>query len=54
MAFYLKFERNGEDLYPQIRKVVEAKSYGRRYRGLADHVRYEMLAPHGIFRHRVQ
>lgn len=23
MAFYLKFERNGEDLYPLIRKVVE-------------------------------
>jgi alpha-galactosidase len=24
MAFYLKFERNGEDLYPHIRKVLEA------------------------------
>jgi len=23
MAFYLKFERNGEDLYPKIRKVLE-------------------------------
>ncbi len=23
MAFYLKFERNGEDLYPHIRKVLE-------------------------------
>ncbi len=23
MAFYLKFERNGESLYPQIRKVIE-------------------------------
>jgi len=23
MAFYLKFERKGEDLYPQIRKVLE-------------------------------
>ncbi len=32
MAFYLRFERNGEDLYPQLRKVAEAKSYGRRYR----------------------
>src|SRR5512133_3933105 len=43
MAFYLKFERNGVDLYPQIRKVAEDKTYGRRYRGLADHVRYEIL-----------
>jgi alpha-galactosidase len=49
MAFYLKFERNGEDLYPQLRKVGEAKSYGRRYRGLADHVRYEVFRRTGYF-----
>jgi alpha-galactosidase len=49
MAFYLKFERNGEDLYPQIRKALEAKSYGRRYRELADHVRYEVLCRTGYF-----
>src|SRR5687767_11309193 len=49
MAFYLKFERNGEDLYTQIRKVLEAKSYGRRHRNLADHVRYEVFRRTGYF-----
>ena len=49
MAFYLKFERNGEDLYPQIRQVLEAKSYGRRHRKLADHVRYEVFRRTGYF-----
>jgi alpha-galactosidase len=49
MAFYLRFERNGEDLYPQLRKVAEAKSYGRRYRDLADHVRYEVFRRTGYF-----
>jgi alpha-galactosidase len=49
MAFYLRFERNGEDLYPELRKAMEAKSYGRRYRGLADHVRYEALQRTGYF-----
>ena len=49
MAFYLKFEHNGEDLYPKIRKVFEAKSYGRRYRELADHVRYEVFNRTGYF-----
>lgn len=49
MAFYLKFERNGEDLYPRIREVAEKESYGRRYRGLADKVRYEILRRTGYF-----
>ena len=49
MAFYLRFERNGEDLYPRIRQTMEAKSYGRRYRELADHVRYEALRRMGYF-----
>jgi alpha-galactosidase len=49
MAFYLRFEHDGEDLYPQIRKVMETKSYGRRYRELADHVRYEVLRRTGYF-----
>jgi alpha-galactosidase len=49
MAFYLKFELNGENLYPQIRQALEANSYGRRYRGLADHVRYEVLRRTGYF-----
>jgi len=49
MAFYLRFERDGEDLYPRIRQALEAKSYGRRYRGLADHVRYEVFRRTGYF-----
>jgi len=49
MAFYLKFERNGEDLYPKIRRVAEAKSYARGYRNLANHVRYEVLRRTGYF-----
>jgi alpha-galactosidase len=49
MAFYLKFERNGEDLYPKIRQVLEAKSYARGYRNLANHVRYEVFRRTGYF-----
>lgn len=42
--FYLRFERNGEDLYPRIRQVVED---GR----VPDHnrVRYEVLTKLGYF-----
>ena len=49
MAFYLKFERNGENLYPKIRESLKAKSYGRRYRELSDHVRYEVFRRTGYF-----
>jgi alpha-galactosidase len=49
MAFYLRFEHHGEDLYPRLRKAMEAKSYGRRYRNLADHVRYEVFRRTGYF-----
>lgn len=44
MAFYLTFERNGEDLYPQIRKVVEEGRVPDWNR-----VRYEMLTRLGYF-----
>ncbi|MFN8424791.1 MAG: alpha-glucosidase/alpha-galactosidase [Anaerolineales bacterium] len=49
MAFYLKFERNGENLYPKIREVAEAKTYARGYRELANHVRYEVFKRTGYF-----
>ncbi len=49
MAFYLRFEHQGQDLYPRLRKVQEAGAYGRRYRGLADHVRYDMFRRMGYF-----
>jgi len=44
MAFYLRFERNGEDLYPLIRKVVAEGRVPDWNR-----VRYEMLTRLGYF-----
>ncbi len=44
MAFYLKFEHKGQDLYPLIRKVLEE---GRVPEG--NRVRYEMFARLGYF-----
>ena len=58
VAFYLKFERNGEDLYPLIREVAaraEAPLRGSAERsdggmsGLSDAVRYEMFRRLGYF-----
>ncbi|MCA9949307.1 MAG: alpha-glucosidase/alpha-galactosidase [Anaerolineales bacterium] len=44
MAFYLKFERDGEDLYPLIRQVIADDRVPEHNR-----VRYEMLARLGYF-----
>jgi alpha-galactosidase len=44
MAFYLRFERNGEDLYPALRQIAED---GRAPEG--NLVRYEMLKRLGYF-----
>jgi alpha-galactosidase len=44
MAFYLKFERNGEDLYPLIYKVIEEDRVPDENR-----VRYDMLRRLGFF-----
>ena len=44
MAYYLTFERNGEDLYPLIRKVVEEGRIPDWNR-----VRYEMMTRLGYF-----
>jgi len=44
MAFYLKFERNGENLYPQIRKVLDEGRVPDWNR-----VRYEMFNRLGYF-----
>ena len=44
MAFYLKFERNGEDLYPLIHKVIEEGRVPSDNR-----VRYDMLRRLGYF-----
>lgn len=44
MAFYLRFERNGEDLYPLIRRVVEEDRVPDWNR-----VRYELFVRTGYF-----
>ena len=44
MAFYLKFERNGEDLYPLIRKVMEENK-----QPTWNLVRYEIFKHFGYF-----
>jgi alpha-galactosidase len=44
MAFYLRFESNGEDLYPQLRALAEAGTVPDGNR-----VRYEMLRRFGYF-----
>jgi alpha-galactosidase len=44
VAFYLKFERNGQDLYPRIRQVIEADRVPDGNR-----VRYEMFKRLGYF-----
>ena len=49
MAFYLRLEHQGQDLYPKLREVMEAGTYHRRYRDLADHVRFEVLRRTGYF-----
>ncbi len=49
VAFYLRFERDGQDLYPKLREVAEAGTFGRRYRNLADKVRYEIFKRTGYF-----
>jgi alpha-galactosidase len=53
MAFFLKFERNGQDLYPQLRSFWQDRpAVGRTHGGgvtLSDHVRYEMMRRTGYF-----
>ena len=44
MAFYLRFERDGEDLYPQLRALAESGAVPDGNR-----VRYEMLRHLGYF-----
>jgi len=58
MAFYLKFERNGEDLYPLIRQVASSGNIPLRgdadrsdggVSGLSDAVRYRVFEELGYF-----
>ncbi len=49
MAFYLKFERNGENLYPRLQEVAKTKGYVHGYRDIPNHVRYDILRRTGYF-----
>ena len=52
MAFYLKFERDGKDLYPEIHNVLNQEMPYRPHNtgvSTADGVRYEMLRRLGYF-----
>ena len=52
MAFYLNFERNGQDLYPLIRQVGQDGEFPKRPHGtgsISDAVRYEMFKRLGYF-----
>lgn len=52
MAFYLKFERGGQDLYPKIREFLNSGKIALRDHGtvkLTDQVRYEMFRRLGYF-----
>ena len=51
MAFYLFLERDGEDLYPRLREFAKSDRFPptREYRGMVDHVRYEILRRFGYF-----
>jgi alpha-galactosidase len=52
MAFYLKFEQNGVDLYPRIREIANRGNMPVRYHetgGIPDAVRYELFGRLGYF-----
>lgn len=56
MAFFLKYEHNGEDLYPRIRQFMEAREADGKwptrfpgYLDMTDRVRYEMFKRLGYF-----
>lgn len=49
MAFFLRYERNGEDLYPKIKAFAEQEGFPVRERGMIDGVRYEILRRFGYF-----
>ncbi len=50
MAFYLRFERDGQDLYPLLRQTIpNAGTIRRPPWGLRDRVRYDLLDRVGYF-----
>ena len=53
MAFFLRLEHRGEDLYPRVREFLESGARADRHHGdgsvMADSVRYEVLKRTGFF-----
>lgn len=49
MAFYLKLEHNGRDVYPDLYKFMASPAFPPKRGAMVDHVRYEMLKRLGYF-----
>lgn len=49
VAFFLKLEHNGQDLYPRLRQFAQNEEAPVRRRGMVDAVRYEMFRRLGYF-----
>jgi alpha-galactosidase len=49
MAFFLKLEHKGEDLYPRLREFMTSDAFPPKRGRMTDHVRYEMLKRLGYF-----
>ena len=49
MAFYLKLEHNGQDLYPRLREFMQSDKFPPKRGHMTDHVRYEMFKRLGYF-----
>ncbi len=49
MAFYLKLEHQGENLYPRLREFMQSEKFPPTRGHMTDHVRYEMFKRLGYF-----
>lgn len=49
MAFYLKLEHKGQDLYPRLREFMQSDKFPPKRGQMTDHVRYEMFKRLGYF-----
>lgn len=49
MAFYLKLEYKGQDLYPRLREFMQSDKFPPKRGQMTDHVRYEMFKRLGYF-----
>jgi alpha-galactosidase len=49
MAFFLKLEHKGQDLYPRLREFMQSEKFPPKRGRMTDHVRYEMFKRLGYF-----